>query len=150
MVDRGGGDQDPRPPARVIRLHSIRTLVIARVLAFRQRAMTVLAELGPASFAIAALDAREEVLALVGRERPDVVVLDATAYEQSIATVVQMLCDHSPRLGVVIVATNGGDHRELGLPALPKWGWAADLVGGVQEAYRNGNPLKENPTRHVN
>lgn len=135
-------------PARVTRLHSIRTLVIARDLAFRKRAMTVLAELGPVSFAIAGVDQRHEVLALIEQERPDVVVLDATGCAPSIFGVVHELCERVRRVGVVIVSSDGSDER-LGLPALAKWGWAADLSRAVQEAYRNGNPLQEETTFHV-
>ena len=145
MHEPGSG---PAPQAQVIRLHSIRTLVIARDLAFRQRAMTVLAELGVVSFAIASLDAREQVLALVEHERPDVVVLDATGCSAAIHALVYLLFEHAPRTGVVVVSSNGNDHR-LGLPAVPKWGWACDLSHAVQEAYHHGNPLREETTSHA-
>lgn len=135
---------EPAAGAQVIRLHSIRTLVIARDLAFRQRAMTVLAKLGVVSFAIAAIDASDAVLELVGHEAPDVVVLDATGCARAIGGLVYELYERAPRMGVVIVSSNA-DER-LGLPALPKWGWAADLSHAVQEAYHRGNPLQEETT----
>ncbi len=146
MLDPG---RETPAGARVIRLHSIRTLVISRDLAFRQRAMTVLDGLGPTSFAVAGLDARDEVAALVADQRPDVVVLDATACAPVIGGLVHELCDRVPDVGVVIVSSTVADDR-FGLPALPKWGWAADLSRAVQEARRDGNPLKEERTRHVN
>ncbi|MDP8908666.1 MAG: hypothetical protein M3N47_06015, partial [Chloroflexota bacterium] len=72
------GSENPAG-AQVIRLHSVRTLVISRDLAFRQRSMTVLEGLGVVSFAVAGPEARDEVVALIRHERADVVVLDATA-----------------------------------------------------------------------
>lgn len=143
-----GADASAPTPARVTRLHSVRTLVIARDLAFRKRAMTILAELGPMSFAIAGMDQRREILALIEQERPDVVVLDATGCAPSIVGVVNDLCERAPRIGVVIVSSNASAER-LGLPALEKWGWAADLSRAVQAARRDGNPLQEETTFHV-
>ncbi len=145
MLDPGAG---PRPPAQVIRLRSIRTLVIARDLAFRQRAMTVLADLGVVSFAIAGADSRDQVHALIADEQPDVVVLDATGCTQAVGGLVYELYEHAPRMGVVLVSSTGNDER-LGLPTLPKWGWAADLSHAVQEAYNHGNPLREETTLHA-
>ncbi|HWI07427.1 MAG TPA: hypothetical protein VNT54_07910 [Solirubrobacteraceae bacterium] len=145
MTDPGAA---PRPDARVIRLHSIRTLVIARDLAFRQRAMTVLADVGVVAFAIAGADSREQVHALLADERPDVVVLDATGCTQAISGLVYELYERAPRMGVVLVSSTGDDER-LGLPTLPKWGWAADLSHAVQEAYHHGNPLSEETTLHA-
>lgn len=142
MLEVGG----ERPAgAQVIRLHSVRTLVISRDLAFRQRAMSVLEGLGVVSFAIAGLEARDEVVALIERQRPDVVVLDATACAPSVGELVCELYARIPRVGVVVVSSGGPDHR-LGLPALAKWGWAADLTRAVQQAYRDGNPLNEEKT----
>lgn len=134
--------------APVVRLHPIRTLVIARDLAFRQRAITVVAQLGAASFAIAALDAPDQILALVAEERADVIVLDATGCGRSVAALVHELCERAPRVGVVLVSSNPADRR-IGLPVLPKWGWASDLVRAVQIAYRDGNPLKQDRTQHA-
>lgn len=146
MPDLGADPPDagttPGALPQVTRLHSIRTLVIARDLAFRKRAMTILAELGPVSFAIAAIDQRHEVLALIEQERPDVVVLDATGCAPSIFGVVYDLRERVPRVGVVIVSSHASGER-LGLPALAKWGWAADLSRAVQQARRDGNPLQE-------
>ena len=139
---------EPAEQAQVIRLHSVRTLVIARDLAFRQRAMTVLADLGVVSFAIVGIDARARVLALIDEERPDVVVLDATGCTQAIGGLIYELYEHAPRMGVVLVSATGEDER-LGLPTLPKWGWAADLSHAVQEAYHRGSPLKEETTLHA-
>lgn len=144
MLDAGGRD-GLRPLAPVVRLRSVRTLVVARDLAFRKRAMTILAELGMVSFAIAAANDAENILALMTQEQADVVVLDVTGCEGSMAEVVYELCQRAPRVGVVLVATNGGDHR-LGLPPLRKWGWAADLSAAVMDAYRHGNPLREDTT----
>lgn len=140
-------EREPAAGAQVIRLHSIRTLVIARDLAFRRRAMTVLAELGVVSFAIAAVDASDAVLELVGHEHPDVVVLDATGCARAVGGLVYELYERAPRMGVVIVSSSADDR--LGLPALPKWGWAADLSHAVQEAYHRGNPLQEETTLHA-
>ena len=135
-------------PAQVIRLHSIRTLVIARDLAFRQRAMTVLADLGVVSFAIAGIDARDHIHTLIDAEHPDVVVLDATGCANAIGGLVYELYEHAPRMGVVLVSSTLKGDR-LGLPTLPKWGWAADLSRAVQEAYHHGSPLKEETTLHA-
>ena len=145
MLEAGG---ETPAGARVIRLHSVRTLVISRDLAFRQRAMTVLEGLGPVAFAVAGLEAVDHVAALVDDQHPDVVVLDATACAPAIGGVVLELCERVPRVGVVIVSSTAADDH-LGLPALPKWGWAADLSLAVQVARRAGNPLQEERTRHV-
>ena len=141
-------DVDVHAPAQVIQLHPVRTLVIARDLAFRQRAMTVLADLGVVSFAIAGIDTSSDVLRLVEQERPDVVVLDVTGCSRSVAGVVHDLKECAPRVGVVLVSLQPDEHR-LGLPALPKWGWAADLSTAVRDAYRHGNPLREAIAHHV-
>ena len=84
----------------------------------------------------------------IAEERPDVVVLDATGCTQAIGGLVYELYEHAPRTGVVLVSSSGQDER-LGLPTLPKWGWAADLSHAVQEAYHHGNPLSEETTRHA-
>ncbi len=139
--DRGQKEADSGPRifvAPVVMLRPIRTLVIARDLGFRQRAMTVLVALGPVSFAVVAPD---EVVALVERQRPDVVVLDATGAAAAIGETVAALHEVNPHLGVVVVSDESGRTRSL--PALPKWGWAADLARAVQVAYRHGNPYKE-------
>lgn len=141
-------DAEPRPPAQVIRLHPIRTLVISRDLAFRQRATTVLAELGVVSFVIAGIEARDAALELIRHQRPNVVVLDATGCESLIAGVVLELGKLAPHVGVAIVSAVADDLC-VGLPVVPKWGWATDLMRAVQDAYRGGNPLKEDRGLHV-
>lgn len=132
--------------ARVIRLHEIRTLVIARDLAFRQRALTVFGELGAVAFAVGALNAADEVIALIARERAHVVVLDTTGCASAVAPVVYELSQLAPSVGVVLVS-NRGEPANL-LPTLEKWGWAEDLSRAVQQAYRRGNPLKEEANVH--
>ncbi len=131
----------PGALAPVIRLHPIRTLVLSRDLGFRQRAVTVLGDLGVAAFAVASLERADEVVALIGRERPSVVVLDATGCELAVAGVLYELCEVAPHVGVVLVASpRERPHR---LPTLDKWGWAEELSRAVQDAHRRGNPLKE-------
>ncbi len=128
--------------APVVMLRPIRTLTIARDLAFRQRAMTVLADLGPAAFAVAALEDPDDVVALIVQQCADVVILDVTVSGPALARVVVALSERVPRVGVIVVS----DHVECAghaLPVLAKWGWAADLSRAVQDAYRHGNPLKE-------
>ncbi|MGI8730541.1 MAG: hypothetical protein ACR2LK_11230 [Solirubrobacteraceae bacterium] len=129
-------------PATVTRLRPIRTLTIARDLAFRQRAVTVLAELGPTAFAVAALDRPAEVVALVLEQDADVVVLDVTVSATELAQVITALLQSAPRVGIVAVSdrVDRGGHA---LPILAKWGWAAELLHATQDAYRRGNPLKE-------
>ena len=128
--------------ASVVRLRPMRTLVIARDLAFRQRALTIFAELGFVAFAVASLDAPPAVVELVRDQRVDVVVLDATGCLGALGPVAVALCAAAPRVGIVIVSdeTDRGGHA---LPVLPKWGWASDLIQAVKDAYRTGNPLKE-------
>src|SRR5688500_15025358 len=140
-------DGAPAPLARVVRLRPIRTLVVSRDLAFRQRAVTVLGDLGVASFAVASLEMADEVVELIERESPDVVMLDATGCQPAVARVVYNLCAVASRIGVVLVATRSeGAHS---LPTLDKWGWAEELSRAVQDAYRRGNPLKEDEPAHV-
>ena len=141
------GDQPQSIPAPVVMLRPIRTLTIARDLAFRQRAMTVLAELGPTGFAVAALEQPDEVLALVEQQHPNVVVLDVTVSAPALARVVTALAEHAPRVGIVAVSDVTGVAGHA-LPVLAKWGWAAELAHAVQDAYRRGNPLMEEPS-HV-
>jgi hypothetical protein len=126
----------------VIRLRPIRTLVIARDLAFRQRATTVLQEFGPTAFAVRSLAAIDEVLALVAKQRADVVVLDATGCRDAIAPMILALYGACRRVGVVVVS--GEPVVVPGSPVvLPKWGWAADLSRAVNDAYDHGNPLEQ-------
>ncbi|HTH71658.1 MAG TPA: hypothetical protein VL493_10305 [Candidatus Saccharimonadales bacterium] len=128
--------------APVIRLRPIRTLVIARDLAFRERSMTVLVELGYVAFAVTPLEEADAVVALVARQRADVVVLDATGCAGAVARVVAALYESAPRAGVVVVS--GTDDRVAHtMPVLAKWGWAADLTRAVAAAYDQGSPLNE-------
>ena len=137
-----GDDSSLTLPANVVRLRPIRTLTIARDLAFRQRAMTVLSDLGPTAFAVASLERPDEVIALVQEQRADVVVLDVTVSVPALAQVVATLAQSAPRVGVVAVS-DLVDSNGHALPVLAKWGWAAELAHAVQDAYRRGNPLKE-------
>ena len=127
--------------AQVIRLRPVRTLVVARDLAFRQRAVTVLGDLGVVAFAVIALDDPEKVVELIRHERADVVVLDATGCGPAVAGVVYELSRVAPRVGVVLVAASGD--RSQRLPVVDKWGWAEELARAVQQAYHRGNPLGE-------
>ena len=130
----------PQALAPVIRLRPIRTLVVSSDLAYHERATSVLSAVGSVQFAVTALAAADEVAALVARERPDVVLLDATDCESDARQVIAALAEVAPRTGVVVVChhcTQGA--REL--DALPKWGWTQDLRAGVEVAYREGNPL---------
>jgi CheY-like chemotaxis protein len=124
----------------VIRLHPIRTLVLGDDLAYRERALAVIGELGPVSFAsLAVCDDLTDVLALVRHEHPDVVVLDATAGETAAARIIAGLAGASPPVGVVVVCElSTAAARRLG--ALPKWGWTQDLRSAVEVAYAHGNP----------
>lgn len=142
-----GDDQPASRVATVTRLRPIRTLTIARDLAFRQRAVTVLAGLGPTAFAVAALDRPAAVVALVVEQQADVVVLDVTVSAKELAQVVSALLEAAPRVGVVAVSDHVSQTGHA-LPVLAKWGWAAELSKAAQDAYRRGNPLKEDLT-HV-
>jgi DNA-binding NarL/FixJ family response regulator len=144
MIDALPPGESPRPdaPATVVRLRPIRTLTIARDLAFRQRAMVVLADLGPAAFAVASLDDPAEVVKLVVEQRADVVVLDVTVSAAALAQVVIALSECAPRVGIVTVSDHA-DTNGHAKAALSKWGWAAELSRAAQDAYNRGNPLKE-------
>lgn len=127
--------------APVIRLRPIRTLVISRDLAYRERAMAVLSELGPVSFAVTSLADSGDVVSLVQDEGADVVVLDATGCESATRSAIEALADAAPHSGVVVVCHHCTEAaREL--QALPKWGWTQDLRAGAELAYRYGNPLR--------
>jgi hypothetical protein len=122
------GSAGPAVLATVIRLRPIRTLVISADRDYRERAMTVLSELGPVSFALTSLGDAGDIAGLVQSEHPDVVVLSAAR------------AAGAPRAGVLVVCHHCTDAaREL--QALPKWGWTRDLLAGVEIAYREGNPL---------
>lgn len=136
-------DGDRGVDAPVIRLHQIRTLVIARDLAFRQRAVTVLGDLGVVAFVVAPIEPAGAVVELIRRERADVVMLDATGCAPAVARLVYELYEIAPRVGIVLVGSR--DDRSHRLPTLDKWGWAEELSHAVQQAYHRGNPLKEEP-----
>jgi hypothetical protein len=126
--------------AKVIRLRPIRTLVVSCDRDYRERAMTVLAELGPVSFAFTSLGDAGDIVCLVQDEHPDVVVLDATGGEAAARLVIAALADAAPRAGVLVVCHHCTDAAR-DLQALPKWGWTQDLRAGVELAYREGNPM---------
>lgn len=139
---------DAAPPSRavdealapVVRLRPIRTLVVSPDLAYHQRAMTVLGELGGVVCAVATLSEPAGIAGLVAQERPDVVLLDATGCESAAHDVIAALVEAAPRAGVVTVCHHCTDAARA-LDALPKWGWTQDLRAGVELAYREGNPL---------
>lgn len=110
----------------------VRTLVVSRDLAFREHAMTVLGDLGHAAFAVASADAIDEVVSLVAQERPDVVVLDATACGSAVAGVMRDLRELAPGVGVVL-ASSHGDESDAG-DAISKWGPAGELSRAVLSA----------------
>lgn len=126
--------------APVIRLRPIRTLVISTELAYRERALMVLADLGPVAFAVASPSEPGDVESLLREEPADVAVLDATGCEPAARRVIAALARSSPRTGIVVVCHHCTEEsREL--DALPKWGWTQDLRTAVERAYRDGNPL---------
>lgn len=130
------------PLAPVVRLHSIRTLVIARDLAFRRRAMTVLGELGWVGFAIAGPEGQHDLVGIVRGVRADVVVLDATACAPAAGRIVADLADLVPHVGVVVVSEEEQYHRPEWM-VVPKWGWAADLIQAVQVARRDAQAVQQ-------
>lgn len=129
----------------VVRLHHVRTVTISCDLAFRRRAVTVLEPLGPTAFAICPLERRDAVLGILRTQRAGVAVLDVTLAPAQLLDLVAELAELAPDLGVVAVADTE-PATGLGLPVLPKWGWACDLVAAVQLADRAGNPLQRQPT----
>ena len=139
-AETGPGPARSPSLAPVIRLRPIRTLVISPDLAYRERATTVLSELGPVSFAGTSPEDPDHIAGLLTQAPVDVVVLDATGCENAARRVVAALADVAPRSGVVVVCHHCTEAaREIG--ALPKWGWTQDLRAGVELAYREGNPL---------
>lgn len=135
-------------PAPVIRLHPIRTLVISPELAYRDRAWSVLSELGPVAYAVTSLDEPDDIAYLLAQERADVVLLDATGCEAAAGEVVAALAVSAPRTGVVVVCHHCTAAARA-LQALPKWGWTQDLRAAVELAYREGNPLRPAPRRSL-
>jgi hypothetical protein len=145
-VDAG---TDPRLPgadalAPVIRLRPIRTIVVSPDLAYRERATAVLSGLGRVTFTLASLSEAGEVERLADGRPADVVVLDATDCEAPAQDLNAQLARRAPRTGVVVICHHCTDAaREL--QALPKWGWTHDLRAAVEDAYREGNPLRPGP-----
>jgi hypothetical protein len=121
----------------VIRLHPIRSLVLASDAAYRDRVLRVVGDLGPVVFAIAAeRDCGDpaDILELVRRERADVVVLDASGCEAGAQVVIEAVAEAAPRVGVVVVCEHSTPAaRRIG--ALPKWGWTQDLRNAVERAH---------------
>ena len=134
---RSGGERSLAP---VIRLHPIRTMVISADIAYRERAWKVLSGLGDVSFAVTALTEPDDIAALLRAEPADVVLLDATDCEAAAWEVIATLAKAAPRTGVVVVCHHCTEAARQ-LRALPKWGWTQDLRAGVEDAYRDGNPL---------
>jgi NAD(P)-dependent dehydrogenase (short-subunit alcohol dehydrogenase family) len=119
---------------------AIRVLVVGTDARYRERARTVVGELGSVAFAVAEPSDPDDVNALVQRERADVVVLDATDCEAAVARVVAVLSAKAPRLGIVVVCEHlTAAARELN--ALPKWGWRSELSAAVQHAHIDGSAL---------
>jgi hypothetical protein len=127
----------------VVRLHPIRILVAGGDDAFRERALDVFGELGPVAFTATAPAGREELLAAVRAERPDVVVLDATGREAAARRMIVALAESATPVGVVVVCEQAtAAARRLG--ALPKWGWTQDLRRAVERAsVGEGRPVPE-------
>jgi len=114
----GAGDGESLAP--VIRLRPVRTLVLSPDLAYRERALTVLSDLGPVSFAAASIAAPGDVAALLDEEPADVVLLDATGGETAAREVIETLARTAPRTGIVVACEHcTGAARDL--RALPKW-----------------------------
>src|SRR4051794_3614036 len=102
----------------VVRLHPIRVLVVGGDLAYRERAVAVLAELGPVGFSGVTPGDQDELLAVIRDERPDVLVLDASGCEAAVGQLIVALAARPPAVGIVVVceqATSAA--RRLG--ALP-------------------------------
>ena len=119
---------------------AVRALVVGGDAGYRERAEGVLGELGSVAFALAEPSDVDDIWRRVREQRADVVVLDATACETSVARVIFALAELAPQLGVVVVCEHLTDAaREL--HALPKWGWMRDLRAAVQRAAIDGSPL---------
>lgn len=126
--------------AAVIRLRPIRTLVVSPDLAYHERAITVLGEIGRVLSAVSTLSEPREIAQLALNERADVVLLDATGSESNAREVIAALAQAAPRAGIVTVCQHC-THAAHELGALPKWGWTQDLRAGIELAYHEGNPL---------
>lgn len=139
-TDIEGGRAREEPLAPVVRLRPIRMMVISPDIAYRERAWTVLCELGSVSFALTALTEPDDIAGLLQDEPADVVLLDATGCETAAREVIARLAEASPRTGVVVVCHHCTEAARR-LRALPKWGWTQDLRAAVELAYCEGNPL---------
>ena len=121
----------------VVRLHPIRSLVLADDAAYCERVRSILGDLGPVICAATAATERAQpadVVALARSENADILLLDATGCEADAQRVVAALAESVPRVGVVVVCQHStAAARRLG--ALPKWGWTQDLRRAVERAY---------------
>jgi DNA-binding NarL/FixJ family response regulator len=121
----------------VVRLHPIRSLVLADDAAYCERVRSILGDLGPVICAATTASARAEpadVVALARSENADILLLDATGCEADTERVVAALAESVPRVGVVVVCQHStAAARRLG--ALPKWGWTQDLRNAVECAH---------------
>ena len=121
----------------IVRLHPIRSLVLADDAAYCERVNSILGDLGPVICTITTASERVEpadVVALARAENADIVLLDVTDCEAGAERVITALTEHVPRVGVVVVCQHStAAARRLG--ALPKWGWTQDLRNAVEGAH---------------
>jgi hypothetical protein len=136
----------PQTMAAANGVSAVRVLVIGTDARYRERAQTVIGELGSVVFAVAEPCDPDDVAVLAQRERADVLVLDATGCEAAVAHVVTTLAAKAPRLGVVVVCEHLTDAARA-LNALPKWGWRSELSAAVQHANIDGSPLARSRER---
>jgi hypothetical protein len=139
-----GGSLSPKSMAPGKPVTSIRALVVGADEGYRRRAQLVMDELGSVAFALVAPTDAGDVAFLARRERAEVVVLDATGCEVSVAAVIAALADVMPRLGVVVVCEHLTPAAQQ-LHALPKWGWRSELRGAIQRGSIDGSPLGLRP-----
>jgi CheY-like chemotaxis protein len=121
----------------VVRLHPIRSLVLADDAAYCERVRSILGDLGPVICAAATVSVRGEpadVVALARGENADILLLDATDCESDAERVVAALSEFVPRVGVVVVCQHSTAAAQR-LGALPKWGWTQDLRSAVERAH---------------
>jgi DNA-binding NarL/FixJ family response regulator len=138
---RGMRDFDPKLVVNGTRVSDagtgMRVLVVARDRRFRAAASTLLAGRGCAVSLHAEV---EEVADRAARERPQVVVIDATTLPGAAARTAARLEAMRPPVGVVTVSDE--PHEPHGQPAalpLPKWGSFEALFAAVQRASRGGD-----------
>jgi hypothetical protein len=121
----------------VVRLHPIRSLVVADDGAYCYRVRSVIGDLGPVICAAVAAGERgdpADVVALTCSENADILLLDATGCEAGAERVVAALSERVPRVGVVVVCQHSTAAAQR-LGALPKWGWTQDLRNAVEWAH---------------